>query len=239
MWIAVCDDERAFLDQVTGILQRWSDGTEHRINSFSDGDALIQAHMADPFDVIFLDMVMPLLTGIDAAKEIRQMDKAVKIVFITSSPEYAVESYAVKASNYLLKPIDESKLIAYMDELDTEFRKSKRSIAVKSTAAVYRVEVDSIEYLEAQNKKVLLSLTDGRVIEANDPLYIFEDLLSLEDGFYKCSRSYIVNIHRIDTYTVKEVKMRSGYRIPISRNNQKGFENAYFSAIFGKVGDTE
>lgn len=237
MWIAVCDDDRTFLEQLSGALQRWSDGTEHRINVFTDGDALIQAHMADPFDVILLDMVMPLLTGIDAAKEIRQMDKAVKIVFITSSAEFALESYAVKASNYLLKPLNEKKLIACMDELEAEFRKGRRSIAVKSTAAVYRVELDSIEYLEAQNKKVLFSLTDGRVIEANEPLYVFEDLLGLSDGFYKCSRSYIVNINKIDTYTAKEVKLRSGCRIPISRGNQKEFENAYFSVIFGKAGD--
>lgn len=237
MWIAVCDDDRAFLEQLSATLNRWSEGTEHRINVFTDGDALLQAHMSDPFDVIILDMVMPLLSGIDTAKEIRQMDKLVKIIFITSSPEFALESYTVKATNYLLKPLDTAKLVECMDELDMEFRKGRRSIAVKSNAAVHRIELDSIEYLEAQNKKVLFSLTDGRVIETGDPLYVFEDLLNLEDGFYKCSRSYIVNIHRIDTYTLKEVKMRSGYRIPISRKNQKEFENTYFSVTFGKAGD--
>ena len=112
---------------------------------------------------------------------------------------------------------------------------SKERVTVKGPKGEFQnVAVLGPERPEAQ---VEISLTDGRVIETGDPLYVFEDLLNLEDGFYKCSRSYIVNIHRIDTYTLKEVKMRSGYRIPISRKNQKEFENTYFSVTFGKAGD--
>ena len=91
--------------------------------------------------------------------------------------------------------------------------------------------------MEAQNKKVLFFLVDGRVIEANEPLYVFEDILNLNDGFYKCSRSYIVNIHHIDMYTAKEIRMRSGAIIPVSRGYHKDFEAAYFSVLFGKAGE--
>jgi DNA-binding LytR/AlgR family response regulator len=66
---------------------------------------------------------------------------------------------------------------------------------------------------------------------------MYESTLALEDGFFKCSRSFIVNIHRIDSFTAKEIRTRSGARIPISRALHRDFESAYFSVLFGKAGE--
>ena len=182
---------------------------------------------------------MPLLNGIDTAKELRQQDKSTKIVFLTSSPEYAVDSYTVKASNYLLKPVSSEALYRCLDELYGEFRQNTRSINVRSSSSVHRVELNSIEYIEAQNKHIVFALSDGTTIESIQPLYSFEDKLLLSDGFYKCHRSYIVNLYQVNTYTAKEIRMRSGNCIPISRTYHKDFEQTYFSAIFNKAGDME
>ena len=94
-----------------------------------------------------------------------------------------------------------------------------------------------IEYIESQNKRILFVLSNGETILSGEPLYAYEEKLTQEDGFFKCSRSFIVNIHRIDTFTAKEIRTRSGARIPISRSCQKEFESAYFSVLFGKAGD--
>lgn len=240
MRIAVCDDSVSFLQQATQVIGRWTgERSDVSISTFEDGDALIQSHSATPFDIILLDTVMPLINGIETAREIREFDKKVKLVFITSSPEFAVESYGVKASNYLLKPLNEQKLFTCLDELTAELQHKDRNIVVKSAVAIHRIDVSRIEYLEAQNKHVLFVLSDGSTIKASDPLYTYEADLPLADGFFKCSRSYIVNINRIDTYTAREVTMRSGSRIPISRNQAKAFESAYFSVIFGKAGDMQ
>lgn len=238
--IAVCDDCPDFLEQVTALLNLWPDkpGTLN-CECFSDGDALLRAHTETPFDIILLDVIMPLLNGIDTAKELRMQDKSVKIVFLTSSPEFAVDSYTVKANNYLLKPVDAPALYRCLDELYADIRQKARCIIVQSSSAAYRVELDSIEHIEAQNKHILFALSDGRTIESINPLYSLEGKLLLSDGFFKCHRSYIVNLYQIDTYTAKEIKMRSGCRIPISRTCHKEFEEAYFSAIFGRVGDVE
>lgn len=238
--IAVCDDSPDFLEQVTSLLNRWPDKPSGlKYECFSDGDALLHAHTETPFDIILLDVVMPLLNGIDTARELRGQDKSVKIVFLTSSPEFAVDSYTVKANNYLLKPVDASALYLCLDELYADIRQKARSIVVQSSHAAYRVELDSIEHIEAQNKHVLFALSDGRTIESIEPLYSLEGKLLLSDGFFKCHRSYMVNLYQIDTYTAKEIKMRSGCRIPISRTCHKEFEAAYFAAIFGKAGDVE
>ena len=235
--IAVCDDMPEFAAQVVSALEQWQDRPAPlHTEVFTDADALLSAHAAKPFDIILLDVIMPLLSGLDAARELRQQDKTVKIVFLTSSPEFAVESYCVKANNYLLKPLDTQRLYACMAELTEEIRSSEKAIIVKSAKAVHRIPVRSIEYIEAQNKRVFFSLVDGNNIVGIEPLYTYENMLLLSEGFFKCSRSYIVNLHFIDTYTSKEIRMRSGCRISISRSCHKEFESAYFEVLFGKEG---
>ena len=236
--IAICDDDKAFLFQIKSFIQHWGNQPNNLIiQTFEDGDTLIHAHTASPFDIIILDVVMPLLNGIETAREIREHDKSVKLAFLTSSPEFAVESYTVKANNYLLKPIDPLKLYYCLDEFQTEIKQTTQTIIIKTNNAVQKVELNSIEYMEAQNKHVLFVLSDGRTIQGIEPLYAYEDKLMFIDGFFKCHRSYIVNLHHIDTYTPKEIKMRSGCLIPISRKCHHEFETAYFSCIFGKAGE--
>ena len=236
--IAMCDDMAEVLQQTKQILARWPNRPASMgIELFTDGDALMAAHSASPFDIIFLDVLMPLLNGIETAAEIRQQDKSVKIVFLTSSPEYAVDSYRVKANNYLLKPVDTNKLYACLDELTEELRQQTKTVVVKVRNGVHRVELQNIEYVESDNKYVHFALSDRSVLTSTSPLYMYEKSLLLEDGFFKCHRSYVVNIHKIKSFTNKEITMQSGCRVPISRNSHKEFETAYFAALFGKAGE--
>ena len=169
--LAICDDMPEFLLSTKMQLEQWKDKPEELIiELFNNGDSLIEAHIANPYDIIFLDVLMPLLNGIETASEIRKHDSSVKIVFLTSTSAFAVDSYTVHADNYLLKPVAQDKLL-------------------------------------------------------------------LEDGFFKYHRSYIVNIYRIVTYMQKEIRMQSGFRIPVSRSCHAEFESAYFDLLFGKTDD--
>lgn len=238
--IAVCDDNSVFIKQITYMIDHWEHKPENTVcETFKNGDELIDMHRTAPFDIIFLDVVMPMLNGIETAREIRQKDKNVKIVFLTSSSEFAVESYTVKANNYLLKPISEKKLFDCLDELIEELNKNLRTITVKSIHAVQKLAIDDIVYIEAQNKHIVFTMLDGTKIETMEALHIWEEKLTLDYGFFKCHRSYIVNINHIDTYTSKEIKMHSGDIIPIARSYQKSFDSAYFAVLFGKVGEDE
>lgn len=234
--IAICDDMPEFLEQTRALAACWPRRPDDMsIATFTDGDALVEAHSANPFDIIFLDVVMPLVGGIDTAAEIRRQDSSVKIVFLTFSKEFAYESYAVKADNYLLKPIDGDTLHACLSECYDSILKDEKYITLRCTTGVHRVKLHSIEYIEAQGKLVLFNLTDGTVIEAVEPFYIYESKLFLNDGFFKCHRSYLVNLYKISTYTQNEVTMRSGCRIPISRSLHKQFKEAYFALLFGDL----
>ena len=236
--IAICDDMPEFLKEANSLVTAWKkDHDIAVIELFSDGDSLIEAHIQNPFHIILLDIVMPLINGIDTAAQIRKNDKSVKLVFLTSSPEFAVESYSVHANGYLLKPIEKSKLYACLNELYTSINDNSKYILIKNTPTVHRIDLNSIEYAEAQGKHVIFFLSDNSQIKSSEPFYIYDNMLTANDGFFKCHRSYIVNIYRISKYTPKEITMRSGCRIPISRNSHKAFETAYFELTFGKAGE--
>lgn len=231
--LAICDDMSDFLISTKEHLEHWKDRPGKLvIELFTNGDSLIESHIAKPFDIILLDVIMPLLNGIETAAEIRKHDKSVKIVFLTSSSEYAVDSYTVHADNYLLKPVDPEKLFLCINELYTDISDKSRCITISSASAVHRIELRNIEHMEAHGKKVLFVLSNGNTIESNQPFHFFQDKLLLEDGFFKCHRSYIVNIYRIITYTQKEIRMQSGARIPISRSCHAEFEALYFDLLF-------
>ena len=116
--VAVCDDSPEFLQRAVNMVERWSEqsGTPAEIYRFDNGDALLAKNAVTHMDIIFLDIIMPLQNGIDTAKELRQSDNAVKIIFLTSSPEFALDSYEVKAQGYLLKPVTYEKVKETLDE---------------------------------------------------------------------------------------------------------------------------
>ena len=236
--IAVCDDDSGFRKSVGEMLEHWEQKHEKVVCDFFDnGDDLISTHRAQPFDIILLDVVMPMINGIETAREIRTEDKTTKIVFLTSSSEYAVESYTVKANNYLLKPVDEKALFVCLDEFSSEIIKNSKKIMVKGVYTVHKILAEEIVYIEALNKHIVFNLVDGTKIETTEPLHICEEKIAENKEFFKCHRSYIININHINAYTSKEVKMHSGRVIPISRSYQKAFESAYFSVLFGEVGE--
>lgn len=236
--IAICDDSHAFLNQTGSMIEGWKEKPENlSVESFLSGDALICAHSQTPFDIIFLDVVMPLMNGIETAREIRDKDKRVKIVFLSSSSEYGVDSYTVKANNYLLKSSPPRAFFDCLSELLTEFKDSSRFATVKGIDAVHRVPLSDIECVESQGKHIVFHLTGNRTIESATPLYAYEDVLVIEDGFFKCHRSYIVNIGQIKSYSHSEIVLHSGLVLPISRSCRKDFDTAYFNIVFGRVGD--
>ena len=107
MYIAVCDDQTEELGSLTELIGAWEEdrGTPVRVKSFRSAAELLDAARHERFTLYLLDIMMPGLNGMDAAREIRGFDKAADIIFLTSSPGFAYDSYSVQALEYLLKPI--------------------------------------------------------------------------------------------------------------------------------------
>ena len=123
MYIAVCDDQIEELEKLTALLQAWQSDlhSDVRFQTFRSGGQLLDAARAERFTLYLLDVLMPGMTGMDAAREIRSFDAAADIIFLTTSPGFAYESYGVRAAEYLLKPINAKLLYPVLDaRMETE-----------------------------------------------------------------------------------------------------------------------
>ena len=232
--IAVCDDSPEFLQLAVDMVERWTEQSriQTEIYRFDNGDALLAKNAVTHMDIIFLYIIMPLQSGIDTAKELRQSDNAVKIIFLTSSPEFALESYEVKAQGYLLKPVTYEKIKETLDECSHSFETESENIVMKTAFGYQKLYFHDIEYLEAQNKRVIFYLRTGKTVEAAESLHSLEGRLCINDGFFKCHRSYLVYIPNVDRFSMTEIITKSGRSIPIARGYSKAFKDAYFAFVF-------
>ncbi len=232
--LAVCDDEDQCLESTKSMLEEWAVHKDIpvQIRCFSNGDALIESIASARADIIFLDIMMPLLSGMDTAREIRQLDKAVKLVFLTSSPDFALESYAVKASGYIIKPVRYEQLSEILGDCTAALSEEPKNLLLKSAFGYHKIYLRDIEYIEAQNKQVAFFLNSGPPLMVTEPLYSFENKLLVQDGFFKCHRSYIVSMPRVNSFTAGDITMKSGFRVPIARGVGKAFQDAYFAYMF-------
>lgn len=232
--IAVCDDSPEFLQQAVNMVERWSEESEvpAEIYRFDNGDALLAKNAVTHMDIIFLDIIMPLQSGIDTAKELRQSDKAVKIIFLTSSPEFALDSYEVKAQGYLLKPATYEKVKDTLTECSHTFEEEPKNIVLKTAFGYQKLYFHDMEYAEAQNKRVVFYLRTGKTVESAESLHSLEDRLCLNDGFFKCHRSYLVYLPNVDHFSMTEIITKSGRSIPIARGYGKAFKESYFAFVF-------
>lgn len=232
--IAICDDDPSCINSIRRAVQNWAEKSDLpvSISVFNNADDLLLHFQTSACDIILLDVMMPLLNGMETAHEIRKEDASVKILFLTSSPEFAVESYEVHASGYLLKPIQTDKLERVLMECARSLAMEPTSIVVRTVFGFQKISLQSIECVEAQNKKVIFYLQHGRHLEVQDALSNCASALTLENGFFKCHRSYIVSLPNTDHFSSTEVLTRSGMAVPIARGYAKAFRDAYFDYMF-------
>lgn len=232
--IGLCDDDKEYLQLLMHMVRLWADYSrvEVELLPFNNGDDLIARNAASHMDIVILDIVMPLLNGMDTARELRAQDTAVKLIFLTSSPEFALESYEVRAQDYLLKPVSYDRLQEALDACCQMLRAEPKNMVLKTSFGFQKLYFGDVEYAEAQNKRVVFHLRTGREVDTPEPLYSLEDKLVSEDGFFKCHRSYLVYLPNVDHFNSTEIIMRSGRCVPIARGYAKAFQEAYFAQMF-------
>lgn len=235
MKIAICDDEKQFIDAICPLLEQWAakNAIKLTLHCFTNGDDLIAAHRNKCMDLIILDIIMPLLNGMDTARELRNDNQTVPIIFLTSTREFAVDSYEVKAFHYLIKPVDEDKLFRTLDDFLKTITLPKNLFTAQTDKGFCKIVVDDVEYLEAQNKEVLVHLSNGKTIMIRELFSKCAEMFSPENGFFRCHRSYIVNLNCVEQFSKKDVITNNNTVIPISRNNFSTFKETYFKHMFG------
>ena len=106
--IGICDDEKEIREKIKNVVEKtmFDDDRDYRIKTFSSGEELLQENVGE-IDILFLDILMGDINGMDTARKIRENDKNMEIIFITSLVDYISDGYEVRAYRYLLKPVDE------------------------------------------------------------------------------------------------------------------------------------
>jgi len=238
--IAVCDDDKTQLCQLSEFVKEYASRNatrfEVRLQCFENGADLLAAHeKGDRFHVILLDIIMPLISGIETAQEIREFDKVTKIVFLTASPEYALDSYKVKAFSYLLKSSSKEELFLLFDEAINELAIGEAAfIVIRSKAGLIKLYFHSLEYVEIDRRTIYYHLSNGGVIETFGSFNELEQKLLMHKRFLKPHRSFIVNMEHIKEISNGEIRTVSGNRIPVPRASFSRIKDAYFRYSFGE-----
>ena len=196
MYIAVCDDQIEELEKLTALLQAWQSDrrSDVRFQTFRSGGQLLDAARAERFTLYLLDVLMPGMTGMDAAREIRSFDAAADIIFLTTSPGFAYESYGVRAAEYLLKPINAKLLYPVLDKLYLREQKPQDGLTVKSNGMLVRLPFSQLSYVEVNGKHLFFNMADGTVYEVAASMREYEGALLARPEFMRVHRSYIVNM---------------------------------------------
>ena len=241
--IAICDDSKQERQILAALFKRYQElhATPLQIHIFQNGFSLLDAiDQGKRFDITILDILMPGENGIEIARNIRASGTDTEIIFLTSSPEYAVDSYEVKAQNYLLKPVTEEEFFASIDSILAELdEKDTASFIIYTTEKQYsRIRVSSLVYGEVTHRTITLHLADQTIISAVMTFTEFQDILKAYPDFIYPHRSYAVNMNYIQYVTKSDIILTDGQKIPLSRNNytkiSEQFLNFAYTNSFGK-----
>lgn len=229
--IAIVEDEESERRHLQECIQYLAEKEQfdYHVIEFSSGTAFI-AQYQPIYDIVLMDIEMPGMNGMDAARALRQMDTSVVLVFVTNMIQYAVSGYEVDALSYLLKPINKYDFLMKMHRAVA--RTTKRvdeSIQIKAAGEVYRIRVASIKYLDVQGHYVTYCTTEGNYQEY---VTLKEAEQKLNKSFFvRCSRPYLVNLKFV-TGVKEDMVLIGGDKLPISRACKKEFLAA-FAAYMG------
>ncbi len=220
--IAVCDDEVIECCNMAGKIKEILEEMKMPciIRQFRSGGKLLQA--LESFDIVFLDIIMQDLDGMKTAQIFREKASDKILIFVSSSREYVFEAYDVEAFQYLLKPVDDKKLKRVLQKavLKTESR-SQEFIIVSRERQKMKLFLDDIYFFEIR----------GRILEVHVPEGIFAyygKIGELENklrdkGFFRCHKSYLINMRYVDGYNRQEAILENGKKIVIAKRRYEDF----------------
>ena len=228
--IAVCDDE---VIECCNMAKRIKDILEdmkipYIIRQFQSGRELLQA--LESFDIVFLDIIMQDMDGMKTAQSFREKAFDKIIIFISSSREYVFDAYDVEAFQYLLKPVDNRKLKKVLQRavLKTE-KHSQEFIIVSRERQKKKLFLDDIYYFEIKGRVVDVHGTEG-IFTYYEQIGELENKLR-DKGFFRCHKSYLINLKYVDVYNRQEVTLENGEAIAIAKRRYDKFVQAVLKAM--------
>lgn len=222
--IAIVEDDPLFAEQLQSYIRLYGKERREMIQTtvFQDGEDIVEDYRGE-YDVILMDIQMQFMNGMKAAEIIRERDRDVELFFITNMPQHAIRGYEVGARYYIVKPVEYFSFSQKLDlALEKKRKKEQAFIAVLSDNGVYKLDVAEILYVESMGHKVVFHMAQ-RELATRANLKDIESELG-KYGFFRCSKSYLVNMCQVDAVTGGNCVIRDR-KIAISRTKKKEFMN--------------
>ncbi|MCI8490315.1 MAG: response regulator transcription factor [Lachnospiraceae bacterium] len=220
--IAVCDDEAYMSDQIQKMASDFfrSKNVETAILQFSSGTELLK--YKKPIDILFLDIQMEDLDGMETARKLRKRKFQGFLIFITVLKELVFQSFEVQAFDYLVKPVEEGQFQKTMERLFSSMKQAgEANLLIQKGYESHIISLEEIVFCEIIDRKIYLHLASSGVIDYYDRIEHLEARLG--SSFFRCHRSYLINLKYLKSYKNGIAYMEGGKEIPVSRLRSREF----------------
>lgn len=238
--IVICDDQPQELQIIDEYITEYLDThkLEADVKEFSHPDKLLKNIETESFHLYILDIVMPMVSGIELGKEIRRLDHEAKIIYVTTEPQFALQAYAASPTNYLIKPIDKQQLFDTLSFAISKIKLSEEHIfTVKTAKSLQILKFSDILCCEYCNHAVIFTLTNGekiisRTFRESFSEYIIPFLSDIR--FLRCHTSYLINMRRVERFAKDSFTFRGGKVVPIASKQYSSVRDQYMNFLMAK-----
>lgn len=238
--VAVCDDELDWREKTAKLIREYFDKYSEipmRINTFETGQALIEDVEFNGFyDIYVLDVIMPELNGVQLAERLRMKKDNGIIIFLTTSKEYAVDSYMVDAFHYLLKPIKKEYLYDALKKAAEKLLKRRtKAISVKKKCDTKLVSFDEIYYVELVRKCLCFHVVNGENVTSTSQRISFMEAIAplfTDERFAPCGASFAINLFYVKSVEKNMIVFSDGTRLSVPKNACVTLREKWFNYWF-------
>ena len=232
--IAICDDEAQYVHQTAKLVQEYLGGRPDlsgQVFPFRLGrELLCQVEEAGGFDLYLLDIIMPGLNGIETGRQLRQLGDGGEIVYLTTSADYAVDSYSVRAFFYLLKPLEKGRLFQVLDAAVKKLNERRsKAVLITTRDGPRRLLLDQILYVERVGRGLRYYCAGGPLdsMSLRVPFHAAVEPLLSDPRFCQCGSSFAFNLQHVTGVSGQEVLLDSGGAAAIPRASVAPFKHAW------------
>jgi DNA-binding LytR/AlgR family response regulator len=233
MNIAICDDSTEYLDRIEQLLEPYIEANYLKISRFTSGEEFLDSINKDHiYDIIFLDIEMAQISGLEAARKIREKESNSIIIFITSHISYVSDTFRLSAFQFLLKPIDEAAFRLDFERALQEYKSRHEQYVVRWRDVYCVLEYEEIFYIEAYNRHLFIHTETegyecvGKLTEDSEKLKPYH--------FARCHQGYLVNLNKIKRINKASIKLKNEKEVPISRRYRAGVMEAFNLYLAGR-----
>lgn len=238
--IAICDDIGTELRHVVGGTNEYLAMRDISavIREFTHPDALLTACETEIFHIFLLDMVMPMISGLELGRSIRHISTDAQIIYITTEPGFALDAYSVNPLHYLLKPVDKRTLFAALELAAEKVRFGEETVVtVKTRDGLRTLCADVVVCCEYVRHTVLYTLVSGERVETLTISGSFAEHVApllRDQRFIQPHAAFIVNMSCVDRLSKEGFAVKGGAFVPVSGKQFTAVRNAYMSYRLGE-----